>query len=108
MARASQQIAEAVRRAILQGMAVVFAVVALGFLSAAGWIAVAEAFGHLAAALAVGGVYLVTAFLLFLMARPRATIDPKTSAANEPRAPAPPLFEAFMMGLRTGQSLRRR
>jgi FlaG/FlaF family flagellin (archaellin) len=108
MARASQQIGEAVRRAILQGMAAVFSVVALGFLTAASWIAVADALDHLVAALAVGGVYLVIAIVLFLMARPRTTIDPEPTAANEARPPAPPLFEAFMTGLRTGQSLRRR
>ncbi len=109
MGRAADQIADAVRRAILQMLGAAFAVVALGFLTVAGWIAVAEAYDQLVAALAVAAAYLLVAFILFLLARRRtAASDMEDEAYEASRPPAPPLLDAFMMGLRTGQRLRRR
>jgi hypothetical protein len=80
----------------------VFATLAFAFLTAALWLALAEAFGAVAACAATGLGYGFLALLIFVVS---------------PRPPAPPpptrlglddLVHAFVMASRIGRSARRR
>ena len=106
MERIAAQIGGAVRRGGLRALGCVFGIVALVFLTVAAWIAAVEAYGSLAAALLIAAGYFLLALILFLAAGRRP--PPLPEPVKEPRKPAPPLFEAFMTGLRTGRTLRRK
>lgn len=83
----------------------VFAVVAVVFLTVAAWIAAADTFGSLAAALMIAGGYMILALIVLLIARRPA---PHRRYPRQAKPPPPPLSEAFFAGLRAGRRMRRR
>lgn len=109
-----------VRRAMLGLAALLLALVGLGFLLAAGFIAAAESMGALNAALAFGAAFLVLSGLVALIARvPRrshglaqeslAALDqaPQAVAEGVAKAPGLSLMAAFAGGLILALRLRR-
>lgn len=109
-----------VRRAVLAAVALLLALIGLGFLLAAGFIAAAASMGPLNAALAFGAVFLALSGLVALIARlPRQSrgLAPESLAALEQapqavaegvaKAPGLALMGAFAGGLILALRLRR-
>lgn len=85
----------------------------VGFLSAAIWIVVADAWSPLVAALVLGVIYLGAGGIVLSLALPSRP-DPLSKQAQDAAdqataaaAPFPPLAEAFVFGLDTALRLRR-
>ncbi len=108
LARAQQ----GARRAGLMIVGIILFLVAVGFFSAALWIVIEQYHSDIAAALSLGGLYLVAGLILLLMARkprPRRTAHMDHPAATAPRRPSPypQIAEAFVFGMDTAMRLRR-
>ncbi|WP_373356351.1 hypothetical protein [Pseudoroseicyclus sp. CXY001] len=104
------------RNAVLGVAALLCLTVGLGCLTAAAWIAIAAAQGHLIAALCIGGFWMLMAFVLVLILtrRPRPVAAPVAAAAPTAATPGvltPTLVSsvamAFAQGLGAGLSSRR-
>lgn len=113
---ASRTVAQAVRSLVMAVVAVVALVVGLGFLTVAGFLAIAQAKGTIIACLAVGVIYLVVAaVILLLLTRPAGrarTARPAMMAgavppATPPHSAASDMTEAFVTGMEVGQSFGR-
>ncbi|MBC7137489.1 MAG: phage holin family protein [Defluviimonas sp.] len=90
----------AVRSAMLGACAAVCGAVALGFLTAAAFLALMHDHGAIAAALTLGIGYLVLAALcLVALSAGRAPVAPPPPAVK----PRPPLGEAFLLGMEAGR-----
>jgi O-antigen ligase len=98
----AEHIAVKLRRAGVILLAVLFALVALGFLTAGGWMLLAERQGAALASIIVGGVYLSIALLIFAV-RPR-----EISTAGPDRVTVGlALGSSFLQGFTAGQQVRR-
>ncbi len=110
------------RRIVLSLVAGMFALVGAGFLTAAGWLALAWPLGAIGASLVVGGVFLLLALILLLAAgaRRRSPVETEMQALKAQaqalasrvpeevaKAPALPLMGAFVGGLLLALRLRR-
>ncbi|AMY71740.1 phage holin family protein [Frigidibacter mobilis] len=93
----------AVRSAVLGLCAALFGLVALAFMTAAGFIALMAEHGPVAAALTLGIGYLVLA-ALFLVAMASGRTTPPPPPVEKPR---PPLADAFLLGLEAGRGFAR-
>lgn len=89
-----------------------FCIVGIGFLTAALWQYLAELYTPLTATGAIGGLYLVTGLILFLIAsagRPvHGAAEERPSRADD-RAQAEPLFQmaqGFAVGMQAGRAAR--
>lgn len=90
----------AVRSAMLGACAAVFGLVALGFLTAAAFIALMVDYGPVAAALTLGIGYLVLAALFLVALSAGRTPTPPPAPVEKPR---PPIGEAFLLGMEAGR-----
>lgn len=90
----------AVRSAMLGTCAALFGLVALGFLTAAAFIALMADHGPVAAALTLGIGYLVLAALFLVALSSRRAPPPPPQPVEKPR---PPVGEAFLLGLEAGR-----
>lgn len=107
MRRTAERISAAMRRGGLMALGGVFGFVSLVFFTVAAWIATEDAFGSLAAALLIGGGYLILSLVSFLVARRRRPVTPRgLDPEQSTRPPPPPLSEAFFAGLRAGRKMR--
>jgi hypothetical protein len=93
----------AVRSAVLGAMAALFGLGALGFFTAAGFVALTAEHGPVAAALTLGIAYLVVA-ALFAVAMTSGRRAPPPPPVEKPR---PPLGEAFLLGMEAGRGFAR-
>lgn len=90
----------AVRSAVLGACAGLFGLVALGFLTAAAFMALMADHGPVAAALTLGIGYLVLAALFAVAMSSRRAPPSPPAPAEKPR---PPLGEAFLLGMEAGR-----
>lgn len=94
----------AVRSAVLGAFAALFALIALGFLTAAGFIALMAEYGPVAAALTLGIGYLVLAALFLVAVASGRMPAPPPPPVEKPR---PPLADAFLLGMEAGRGFAR-
>ena len=120
-AEAQRRAAQAAQRAALRALAVLLALIGLGFLLAAGLMATAQAIGAIPATLILGGGFLLLAASVALVARlgqrKPVTLPPEALAALNrtpeavssgiAKAPGLALLGAFVGGLILALKLRR-
>lgn len=94
----------AVRSAVLGAMAALFGLGALGFFTAAGFVALTAEYGPVAAALTLGIGYLVLAALFAVAMTSGRRAPPPPPPVEKPR---PPLGEAFLLGMEAGRGFAR-
>lgn len=104
-----QGLARAAKKTALVSAALVLFLTGLAFLTAAAWIALAAAFDSLTAATVIGSAYVGAGLiaLALAMAKPQSerTSRPQHAAPRPATAEgAPPLVQAFIVGLQTGLS----
>ncbi|MCR8723858.1 phage holin family protein [Frigidibacter sp. ROC022] len=96
--------ADIARRSALGVAAAILLIVALGFITSAGWYALKQWDGPVTAGLIVGGIYLVLGLVLMLLAREPAPPPPP------PQEEVPPMqrvVAAFFDGIEAGSRARR-
>lgn len=104
----------AARRAGFSVIGSLFLLVGLGFLTAAGWIVLADRRDALFAALVIGGIYVGIGLIFFALASRRyvrVPVAPPPTGAYGPRLytyAVPALLEAFMVGISAGMVNRSR
>lgn len=96
------RVKDTVRRTALGGVGALFALVGIGFLTAAGYIALARALGTLDALLIVGGVFVGLGLVVIAIAgrRPRHRVPPTPQPTE--------LASAFIQGMSQGARVARR
>lgn len=97
------------RRAIFGAAAAVFFVIGLGFVIAAMWILLADAFGALVAACIMALIFLGGGGLIALAgSKPGARRSLPASIHTAPATPVVGLLDAFLVGLRAGKAVKQR
>lgn len=112
------------RKAAYGSLGGLFALIGIGFLAAAIWVALADAAGALVANLIIGAVFLLIGAVVLVYARIPPRVIPRHQAramADPTRANIPPsagvsptvlttasIAQAFILGLTTARRLRRR
>ncbi|MBJ3761627.1 hypothetical protein ILP92_02535 [Maribius pontilimi] len=110
------------RKSVFGTLGGLFALVGIGFLGAAGWLWLADAYGALNANLIIGGIFILIGIVVIGYSRipPRIIPREQSAAMADPtRASAPPMSgnrtmtaasvaEAFLLGLAAARALRRR
>lgn len=95
----ASQLQDAAARAGIYALAALAALVGGGFLTAAGWQAVALAYSPLHASLAAGGAYLIVSLIVLLFARPKKKPKQVEVAPTD-------LVGVFLAASQAGKSMR--
>ncbi|SIT80216.1 phage holin family protein [Pontibaca methylaminivorans] len=110
-----RKVAQAARRSALGAVAAIAFLVGLAFLTAAAWIAMAEAASTLAAALLIGFAYLALGAILIAAASAMGSRHHTPHVPEHDRPPSyappsgmPPLAQAFLYGMEAGSAAKRR
>lgn len=104
-----QKVAHTAKRAGLLSGGLLFCTVGIGFLTLAGWFALAPIVGIQNTALILAGAYLGIGFILVGAGAHREKDPQPRPEAPETTQPktAPPIVEAFMYGLQAGANADR-
>lgn len=97
---------QALRRGVITALGGLLLAVGLGLLTAAAWIAIAGAAGHLVAALSLGLIYSGIGLILVAVSGRSAPPEPARPQRPEP-PPQPDMMQAFFKGMGAGVAARK-
>lgn len=106
MSGLQQKVAKTAKRAGLMSGGAIFCAVGTGFLTVAGWFALAPVVGTAMTAAIIAGIYLGVGLIMIGLGAASSRSEPvRVKAPSQPAETAgPPIMQAFLYGLQAGAS----